>query len=507
LKVGKRKYSGDLYTVSAGKHSSDCTYQHRWLVKFTPSIKDKYCLYLMVREGSSRVGVTKVFHNNTFAVGIRARQEGADSAWILDVFDTKKQALIAEQICAARWGITDLLFKSSQDRVSTVSDFQQDLLDSVHIGLGDTLDRVKRCLSSYGRHFEYPLWSREKSDDRGVGNYLGVNKCFVVQACNIINGFMRVRSFDGGGHSGDWHEVSLSKKSVVDEWVYSLSIEPTEDGYRLYIANNLVTHNSIYSFRGAHTEAMDVLATEFSADELPLSICYRCPKKVIKLAQEVVPHISCPETAEEGHVRRFVGYNGSIFKGGDLVVCRNNAPIVSLAFSLLAQEVRVQIRGRDIGRGLIKIIEDRKADSLADLDEKLKEWQDKQIEKFNKKDDQQKIDGLMDKMNVIAIFRRAPHVQTVHHLISKIESMFKDTLDSNTVTLSTVHKAKGLEFDRVFVLNRNLFEFKSKKKRRESDLQQEKNIRYVAFTRAKKELLFIELDDFDKVLQEVPYDI
>ena len=58
--------------------------------------------------------------------------------------------------------------------------------------------------------------------------------------------------------------------------------------------------------------------------------------------------------------------------------------------------------------------------------------------------------------------------------------------------LSTVHKAKGLEADRIFLLNPDEMPLKWHNQQ-EWELQQERNIKYVALTRAQSELYFMHM--------------
>ena len=80
-------------------------------------------------------------------------------------------------------------------------------------------------------------------------------------------------------------------------------------------------------------------------------------------------------------------------------------------------------------------------------------------------------------------------LSTVDELIEKINIIFSgDSTDA--VQLSTVHKAKGLEADNVFILKPSLMPLKYAKK--DWEIKTEKNLIYVAYTRAKKTLNFIE---------------
>jgi superfamily I DNA/RNA helicase len=60
------------------------------------------------------------------------------------------------------------------------------------------------------------------------------------------------------------------------------------------------------------------------------------------------------------------------------------------------------------------------------------------------------------------------------------------------VILTTSHKSKGLEFERVYVLRDD--QFPSPKAKRPEDLEQEENAKYVAYTRAKDQLHIVKLE-------------
>jgi DNA helicase-2/ATP-dependent DNA helicase PcrA len=60
------------------------------------------------------------------------------------------------------------------------------------------------------------------------------------------------------------------------------------------------------------------------------------------------------------------------------------------------------------------------------------------------------------------------------------------------VILTTSHKSKGLEFDRVYILRDD--QFPHPKAKREEELEQEENAKYVAYTRAKDQLHIVKLD-------------
>ncbi|TGM96343.1 ATP-dependent helicase [Leptospira yasudae] len=74
---------------------------------------------------------------------------------------------------------------------------------------------------------------------------------------------------------------------------------------------------------------------------------------------------------------------------------------------------------------------------------------------------------------------------TMDHASLSLDKIKPDNAESDLLNLSTVHSAKGLEFDLVFVLNSTEGVFPSSKN---NDTEEERRLFYVAITRARKEL-------------------
>jgi superfamily I DNA/RNA helicase len=68
----------------------------------------------------------------------------------------------------------------------------------------------------------------------------------------------------------------------------------------------------------------------------------------------------------------------------------------------------------------------------------------------------------------------------------------KQMEEQNPVVLTTAHKSKGLEFDRVYIVGDNLFQHP--KRRRPEDQAEGERLRYVAYTRAMRELHVLDTE-------------
>jgi len=161
-----------------------------------------------------------------------------------------------------------------------------------------------------------------------------------------------------------------------------------------------------------------------------------------------------------------------------------------MAYGLISRGVPVNMRGRDIGKGITSLIKNLRAKNIAELDVKLLEWSTKETVRLSaKQGNESKTDSVNDKFECVSIFiQQATPEMTVSDLISRIESFFSDEPNGNIV-LSSIHRAKGLEWKRTFILDKS--RFMPKWIKREWQVEQEKNVIYVAVTRAIESLVYI----------------
>lgn len=247
---------------------------------------------------------------------------------------------------------------------------------------------------------------------------------------------------------------------------------------------------SIYGFRGADSEAMDRIKETLNATELPLSVCYRCPKSHIENVQEIVPYIEAAPNAIDGEIvsikkEQFVD---EIIKDNDsLVVSRVNAPLIGYALELISRGHKASVRGKDIGTNLINIIKriTSSKDNIDSFETKIESWRQKEISKLTKRDaPESTIQLVEDKANTILTV--ADDCKTPMEVVDKIDKLFSD--DNIGKVLSTVHKAKGLEAENIYIVLPELLPLK-RKNQKEWEIEQEMHIKYVALTRAKKKIV------------------
>lgn len=260
-------------------------------------------------------------------------------------------------------------------------------------------------------------------------------------------------------------------------------------------------NQSIYSFRGADSDSMVKLRTALGATsrgcvDLPLTLTRRCPKSHVRLAQVITPGIRALDDAPEGVVRLVPDVDMAVAEmlPGDMVLCRVNAPILSVAYKLLQRGVKAVVRGRDIGEGIVKLVEqaeDGKELRVAELIRLAGDITDDLVVRFLAMPNERGVmraEATKDRYGcLVSMTQGLGKDDTSTKVKGLIRALFADFTEdgkpNEAVVLSSVHRGKGLEAGRVWVLRPELMPHPMAKK--EHDKAQERNIAYIAVTRAK----------------------
>lgn len=164
--------------------------------------------------------------------------------------------------------------------------------------------------------------------------------------------------------------------------------------------------------------------------------------------------------------------------------------------------------GKEIGSNLKSIVKNTKQDKLnvdckedgvfVRLYDDLFVSRNKIMEKFGIDNEtamnSSLIQNKLDMINALEVL--AEGVNTADDIIAKIDEIFPKRDKKNGISLSTIHKAKGLEAENVYIACKSLMPSKSAKL--DWEINQEYNLMYVAYTRAKKTLGFIDEKKFAK---------
>jgi superfamily I DNA/RNA helicase len=267
---------------------------------------------------------------------------------------------------------------------------------------------------------------------------------------------------------------------------------------------------AIYGFRGADSGSLDRLKAELRAAELGLTTTYRCCRRVVDLSRRIVPDYQAATGAPDGEVATMSADDmAAKVAEGDFVLSRKNAPLVRTCLRILKRGVRANVRGRDIGKGIVALVRKLAAASPADLVEKAAAWAEHEtalaFEKLDEEAAAAKAGEVADRRAVVeALCEDAADLAEVER---RCDVLFSDTPDLRAVMLSTVHRAKGLEADTVYILASTMKELGDLLLPEPTPVVQpdgataagpstaprtgeEQNILYVAITRAKTRLVW-----------------
>lgn len=237
----------------------------------------------------------------------------------------------------------------------------------------------------------------------------------------------------------------------------------------------------LYGFNGVDINSLDVIVKKLNAKVLPLPISYRCPQAVIKLAQEIVPDIEAAIYADEGEVKYIPEEDFLLqVKPGDFILSRINAPLIYNCLALLRMGVPANIQGRDVGANLAYMIKKSEKTTVPDFLKWLAAWKISETVRLKLKNR----DPILITDKAACLETLCDGARSLDQVRDNIKELFTDGDDkTERVMLSSIHRSKGMERDRIFILNKTL---------RRGMNKEEDNIYYVAVTRSKSKLFIVE---------------
>lgn len=237
IEVASRPYNGDMLTVCLADKRTRATPNHKFLVRWTERTPDIWVTYLMYRSDRGyRVGWCQLFNSEgTFHLGTRARLERAEKVWILETHESKKEATVYESITSMKFGIPLAMFEPNNE-----------LYDEVVTGLifaGANQNGGKECLAFHHQQEDLPFFPYPKEDAHGKQR----PTYFECYAANLLPGLMSLPLPGNKQEPNQWQPISDIQIENYEGLVYSLDV----DTHHNYVADGIVTLNSIYKFRGA----------------------------------------------------------------------------------------------------------------------------------------------------------------------------------------------------------------------------------------------------------------
>ena len=371
------------------------------------------------------------------------------------------------------------------------------LIDLARLNLANSIDDI----IGIARYYEIDLISDEASTVYNLMNWGALHQESIDYTDMVW--FPNVLELDLTATSFDYIFVDEAQDLSKAQREFILRCNNGNTRY-IFVGDG---NQSIYGFSAADPESFNEIKKLENITLLPLSVCYRCPQTVIDFVKPLVNEIEPKEDAIKG----VVDVNATIddICDNDMLLCRYNAPLLGIYAKLISQKKKTFIMGKDIGKNLIDLIQSTQFSVLNfDLSNKgvfsalYKDYFAKRNQLMNVNgwtaemaDSTPQLINLRD--NIFALEIIAQGTTTTTQLIDKLSKIFEDDV-SEGIVLSTIHKAKGLESNNVYVLES--FNYKDSINITNWERKQEDNLIYVAYTRPKKKLGIIKDDKVKDIL-------
>lgn len=295
-------FADNVVRITSDTHSSCYTKDHITYAKIHyEGNENSYVTYLMSNDrGWWRVGSTKLFlgsQNDGFGLRIRMRNEKGNRVWILGVYESATDAWMNEQLAAYKYGIPQITWVHKNVKF--------DIEDAVKLyaELGDLEDKAKICLSAYGRDICYPLFT-----DADINKHFSKLHLFECRVGNLIPGIFDIIYPEYRLNQQcipilrNNYEVIKSIEPEANQIVYGLEVED----YHNYVGDGILTHNCIYSFRGADSSIIKSLADNSDWTTYKLDHNYRSTKQICKFSND----ISSDYASDKYHIEMKSDRNG-----------------------------------------------------------------------------------------------------------------------------------------------------------------------------------------------------
>lgn len=272
-------------------------------------------------------------------------------------------------------------------------------------------------------------------------------------------------------------------------------------------------HQAIYNFAGANAQAFNQIPKMFAPVEtFDLPVCYRCAKSHLSRVNReygipILPRDDAPmgfvKTIDKNKISEYA-------KAGDMVISRKNKWIAEVVLDLARNGTPIFIEDKEMVGAIKRQILSSKCTSVGTLEKFLQ----KVISNYNKKlfeivsknvreggHEEERLEAVAEtnsKIDNTSFLLEILEGYLENHTSSDSVSKFSDFVDKllNTtpspdcVRLCSIHKAKGLEATNVFVLNEAKINFDFRNSKEQN--VQEKNLSYIATTRAKEGLYLVK---------------
>lgn len=183
-----------------------------------------------------------------------------------------------------------------------------------------------------------------------------------------------------------------------------------------------------------------------------------------------------------------------------MAIARKNKDLADIFLAIVQQGKPVYLKDKDLVENAIKSIKNLNCKNIAELNTKLDELKEQFKREMKNPENALTASAINNgKMDIYSMIQSllSYYVKkqdtitglSVDNFTDFISELFVTEPSDNAIIVSSIHQVKGLEAKTVFIINYNLMPYTSQRKTAEDNIQ-EKNLRYIAVTRA-KEILYL----------------
>jgi DNA helicase II / ATP-dependent DNA helicase PcrA len=314
-----------------------------------------------------------------------------------------------------------------------------------------------------------------------------------------------------------YEHVVIDEAQDTSRAALELILKACREDTQLFVVGD--PRQSIYLFAGAASESMALIQQRLQAQVLPLQICYRCGSKMVELANQLGGEL-ISAGQHEGTIEVLEDYLDEV-QPGDAVIARTMACLVRGCLKVLQRGKRARVLGKNIGANIAAVVTAMEAlrvrrgvsllaSHLSNFFEVLERYhrqEAKNLEEGRKKPEMA-LAELEDKVETVKAFFEAyigkcndrsrmvaddptcAFNKTAKDFKLYIHGLFSDEDGAKAfIQYMTAHRAKGGEWEHVYIIGTE--EFPHPRAKSEQQKQQERNLMYVAVTRAMERLTFV----------------
>lgn len=210
----------------------------------------------------------------------------------------------------SRFYLIDLNNESDVNRLLQI--LQLDLFDNPDkYGLEGYLDKlVENVITDLDNCFDHPEEHKDKSN----------NPTVIIDFAGMLY-YPVIRNIRKPSFLNQYLDYVLVDESQDLNKLQQRFVNQLNNGTTRYIFVG-DEKQAIYGFAGADTHSIENIKKEFTLNQLPLNISYRCPQRVITLAQQMVPEIEYNPARKDKGLIHIIPYTDIIKCAipGDMIV-------------------------------------------------------------------------------------------------------------------------------------------------------------------------------------------